>query len=142
MDRVDEERTRWWDHQQNAGNFDTGDTESPGPRTPFEEAPSGVTPDKSVAEASRSEADKRRLCAWYMRRPPALDRGCLDGSAAERSDFAECLASFPSCNAPVWRAEACMRRVADDPCKKERATAAACEGIGDCRWDKRRPRNP
>jgi hypothetical protein len=141
-DRVDEERARWWGHQTAQGDFDSGEPYAPGPRVPFLEVSSGVDPNKSVADAARSEADKRRLCAWYMRRPIPHDAGCRDGAAPERVGFAECLRSFPSCAAPVWRAEACVRAATDDPCRREPATVAAYDGVAECSWGTPRATSP
>lgn len=133
MDRIDAERARWWEHQQSEGDMDTGAPEAPGPRAPFLEVSSGVDPDKSVAEAARVESDRRRLCAWSLRRPAPKDRSCLDGGRLPGADFSECLATFPSCAAPVWRAEACVRAATDAPCTPP-AALPACEGVAQCRW--------
>jgi hypothetical protein len=156
MDRISVERGSWAGHMESQGVFDHGYWAAPGPAEPVLEAASGVDPDKSVADAARSEEDKRRLCAWYIRRPAAmthatnviykLDAGgdagttCPDGAPVERRSFAECLRAFPSCPAPVWRAEACVRASAEDPCFTKPATTAACGSLAACNWGTRRSR--
>lgn len=55
----------------------------------------------------------------------------------------ECRDSFPSCDVPLERVDACWPRFVEDPCKTEAETRALCEGLDGClprlEWRKAAP---